>query len=152
MSVRSDRRQPASLLDTSLLVAAIVRDHPNHSRALPWLQRAKGGKFPLVLASHTLAELYAVLTTLPVTPRISPAMAQSLIEQNTSCAKVVSLTPAAYRAVLKRTAALGLGGGVIYDALICEAARKGRAEQIVTFNDADFLRLWQEGDPSIVLP
>jgi predicted nucleic acid-binding protein len=149
----SVRKQAAALLDTSLLVAALVRDHPNHSRALPWLQGAQGGKFPLVLASHTLAELYAVLTTLPVTPRISPPMAQSLIEQNTgSCAKVVSLTPAAYRAVLKRIAALGLGGGIIYDALICEAARKGGAEQIVTFNDADFRRLWQEGDPAIVLP
>ena len=55
-----------TLFDTSVLVAAVVEPHPMHVRALPWLQRAKAGEIDFFVASHTLAELYAVLTTLPL--------------------------------------------------------------------------------------
>lgn len=81
------------LFDTSVLESAIVEPHPMHSRAMPWLQRAKAGKFDFVVASHTLAELYAVLTTLPVRPRISPAIAWRLVHENVeTSAKIVSLS------------------------------------------------------------
>jgi predicted nucleic acid-binding protein len=59
-------------LDTSILVAAFVEGHPYHTQALPWVQRAKRREIQGVIAAHTLAELYAVLTALPVRPRISP--------------------------------------------------------------------------------
>lgn len=59
--------------DTSTLVAAMVEGHPSHSAALPWLQRVKVDTG--LVAAHTLAELYAILTRLPVSPRIPPAMA-----------------------------------------------------------------------------
>ncbi|HDH87226.1 MAG: hypothetical protein DRG35_02195 [Deltaproteobacteria bacterium] len=58
-----------TLFDTSVLVAAIVEPHSMHTRALPWLQRAKAGEIDFLAASHTLAELYAVLATLPLKPR-----------------------------------------------------------------------------------
>ena len=61
-----------TLFDTSVLVAACIEGHPKHERALPWLSKAKAQEFEFVVSSHTLAELYAVLTTLPVKPRISP--------------------------------------------------------------------------------
>ena len=70
------------LFDTSVLVAAVVQPHPMHSRALPWLKRAKAGEYDFVVATHTLAELYAVLTTLPVKPRISSSTAWRLIQEN----------------------------------------------------------------------
>ena len=140
------------LFDTSTLVAAFVGGHPSHSRALVWLQRAKRGEFPLFLANHTLAELYAVLTTLPVTPRIVPSVARRLIEENTRfAAKSISLTSTEYRTVLGRLADLDLTGGVVYDALILKAARKAGAQQLVTSNVSDFERVWQDGDPEIVL-
>jgi predicted nucleic acid-binding protein len=59
------------LLDTSVLVAAMVEAHPAHMRALPWLQKAQGGTDTWLVAAHSLAELYAILTTLPVRPRIN---------------------------------------------------------------------------------
>lgn len=60
------------LFDTSVLVAALVKPHPAHTRAFPWLKKAKSGELTMIVSSHTLAEIYAVLTTLPVSPRITP--------------------------------------------------------------------------------
>jgi hypothetical protein len=40
-----------------------------HAQALPWLQRAKNDTDTWLVAAHSLAELYAVLTTLPLQPR-----------------------------------------------------------------------------------
>ena len=84
-----------TLFDTSVLVAALVQGHPKHDRALPWLSKAKAKKFEYIVSSHTLAELYAVLSTLPVKPRISPNVAWRLIHENIErTAKIVSLSPA----------------------------------------------------------
>lgn len=68
------------LCDTSVLVSALIESHPMHSLAFPWLERAKGGEIELLASTHTLAELYAVLTGLPLQPKISPAMAHQLID------------------------------------------------------------------------
>lgn len=70
------------LLDTSVLVAAIVEAHPAHAQALPRLQKVKSGVDDGVIAAHSLAELYAILTTLLIQPRISPSTAQQLIHHN----------------------------------------------------------------------
>lgn len=70
------------LFDTSILAAAIVEPHRDHGRAFPWLKRAKAKEFHLVVANHTLAELYAVLTAMPLSPKISPALALPLIREN----------------------------------------------------------------------
>ena len=53
------------LLDTSVLVAAMVEAHPMHITALPWLRRAKDRLDSGLVAAHSVAELYAILTTLP---------------------------------------------------------------------------------------
>lgn len=47
------------LLDTSVLVAAMVELHPAHDRALLWLQRVHAGGAVGIVAAHTLAELLA---------------------------------------------------------------------------------------------
>ena len=141
------------LFDTSVLVAAIVQPHPMHSRALSWLKQAKAGELRYLIASHTLAELYAVLTTLPVTPRISPATAWRLIRENVeTAATVIPLTPTDYRLVLKRLAELGVSGGVIYDALIARAAQKAQVDRLLTLNPDDFARVWPEGEAVLSVP
>jgi predicted nucleic acid-binding protein len=71
-----------TLFDTSVIVSGIVESHPMHAKCLTWLQRAKAGGFDCFVASHSLAETFAVLTSLPVKPRISPLVAQKLIEAN----------------------------------------------------------------------
>jgi len=142
-----------TLFDTSVLVAAIVEPHPMHLRALPWLQRAKTGKIDFLVASHTLAELYAVLTTLPLKPRISSSTAWRLVHDNVEAsAKIISLSPSDYKDTVKHMAELGLTGGIIYDALIVRAAQKSGVERLLTFNADDFLRLWPGGESFISIP
>ena len=68
--------------DTSVLVAALVKLHPMHSQAINWLKRAKSHDLDMIVSSHTLAELYAVLTTLPVSPKVTPEIAWRLISEN----------------------------------------------------------------------
>ena len=64
-----------------------------HERALIWLKRAKAGELEMLVASHTIAELYAVLTTLPVRPRITPDTALRLIlEDVRKIARIVALS------------------------------------------------------------
>ncbi len=141
------------LLDTSVLVAALVEPHPEHLRALPWLTKAKSKSNDLVMASHTIAEVYAVLSTLPVSPRISPGLAWRLIHESIEPnVSIVSLTSSEYIATVKRLSDLGLSGGVVYDALIVRAAQKSGADRIVTFNIHDFKRIWPEGASRIAAP
>ena len=142
-----------TLFDTSIIIAALVEFHPKHEIAFPWLKQAKTKTFELVLASHTLAELYAVLSTLPIKPRISPAVAWRLIQENIEAvSKIISLTSSEYSAVIKRLSASGLKGGIVYDALIAKVAQKAGVKRLLTFNSDHFKRVWPEGENVIVTP
>ncbi len=141
------------LLDTSVLVAAMVESHPAHARALPWLQRVKGGTDTGLVAAHSLAELYAILTTLPVQPRIPPTVAQQLIKHNVlSIFEVMFLSDKDYAAVIDHLSGLGIVGGATYDALILHAALKADADQVVTLNEKDFRRVYPNLADKIVSP
>jgi predicted nucleic acid-binding protein len=65
------------LFDTSVLVAAFEVSHPRHGICLPWLQRVQTSDIDGYVSTHTFAELYSVLTRLPVKPVISPAIGNS---------------------------------------------------------------------------
>jgi predicted nucleic acid-binding protein len=135
-----------TLFDTSLLVQALQRSLPHHAKAKTWLDRALGGEFEFLVASHTLAELYAILTALPVSPRIAPGEARRLIRDNVeNAAEVISLAAKDYREILNDLSDRGLIGGIVYDALICKAAQKASIQRLVTFNRDHFVRVWPEG-------
>ncbi len=142
-----------TLFDTSVLVAALVEQHPKHERALPWLSKAKANKFAFIVASHSLAELYAVLTTLPLKPRISTSIAWRLISENIeSKAKIVSLSPTEYGPIIKKLSDKGLSGGIVYDALIVGVAQKSKAERILTLNRKHFRKVWQGSEKTLFEP
>ena len=133
------------LLDTSVLVAAMVESHPGHSGALPWLQRAKNKEVEGAVAAHSLAELYAVLTSLPVQPRISPGAAWRLIRENIlSDFEIVALSKADYRTVLQSLSENQISGGATYDALIAHASVKAKVDRLITLNPDDFRRVRSE--------
>ncbi|MBI5018036.1 MAG: PIN domain-containing protein [Deltaproteobacteria bacterium] len=140
------------LFDTSVLVAAMVAAHPAHGRASAWLRKARAGEVEFLIAAHTLAELFAVLTRLPTVPRISPEVACRLVEENVaSRAGVIALVAEDYRALLRRWAGLGLAGGAVYDGLIARAAERATADRLLTLNVDHFRRAWPEG-ASIIAP
>jgi predicted nucleic acid-binding protein len=142
-----------TVFDTSVIVSGIVESHPMHAKCLPWLQRAKAGEVEGIVVSHTLAETYAVLTTLPVKPRISPLVAQRLIDNNLQAtARIVPLTIADYWNTLQRMAEMGLSGGTVYDALLATVARRLSVDKLLTLNADDFRRVWPEGKQVITTP
>ncbi len=59
--------------DTSVLVAAAVGSHPRHKEAATQLEFAREETHAEFLCSHATAEIYSVLTKLPLVQRISPA-------------------------------------------------------------------------------
>lgn len=131
----------------------MIEAHPQHERCLVWLQRARDGELDLLVAAHSVAELFAALSSYPTRPRLSPGVAARLVRENLSThSRVVELSAADYWAVLQETADLSLAGGVVYDTLIARAARKGGAEKLVTLNPRDFLRVWPDGAGIIVEP
>lgn len=130
------------LFDTSVLVAGFVTSHPKHLLAFRWLERVKNKEIQLCVSSHTLAECYAVLTALPLTPKISPATANYLINENIiKNAEVISLSSKDYVSTIKALCDQGFAGGIVYDAVAVKAAEKAKAKQLLTFNIKDFARL-----------
>jgi predicted nucleic acid-binding protein len=130
------------LFDTSVLVAAMVEAHPAHVRSLHAFQRSlKDGQG--WVGAHSVAELFAVLTRMPVSPRIGPDLAHRLIQDNieSSSLNLVALETSDYFAGLERMTEFGLAGGVIYDALILQSACKAQVDEIITLNEADFVRI-----------
>lgn len=141
------------LVDTSTLVAAMMEDHPAHARVLPWLQKIREGTHTGLVAAHSLAELYAILTSLPIQPRISPAVAQQLIRRNVlDLFEVVALSDSDYITVLDHLTDLGIVGGATYDALILQAAAKANVDQVITLNEKDFRRVYPDLADRIISP
>jgi predicted nucleic acid-binding protein len=129
------------LLDTTVIVAALTRSHEAHPRSLRWVQRAHKAD-TAVIATHGLAEVFSVLTTLPLQPRLAPATAVELIRENILRRfRIVPLLARDYSVVIRRMASAGLSGGIIYDALHARAAEKARVDRLVTLNPAHFERL-----------
>jgi len=106
-----------------------------------------------LIAAHSIAETYAVLSTLPLSPRISPSTSWALIEHSIlPFVQSVELSAAETQGVVQRLSRQGFAGGMVYDALIAEAAAKGKAEVVVTLNINDFRRVAQGMSPSIREP
>lgn len=122
--------------DTSILVAAAQQWHPRHEVSVGVLP--KTGSRTASVAAHSLAELYSVLTRLPAPVRLPVEAALAVVEQVQQEMSVVTLTAKEYIEALRRFAAADLRGGIVYDALIVECARKAQARRIYTLNARHF--------------
>jgi len=128
--------------DTSVLVAACIRNHPHYERARPVLETIASGKEVGIISVHSLAEMFSALTSVPLAPRILPTEAHAIIATNIKKHfQVVSVTMEMYERAIQVCVGKGLGGGKVYDALLIECARQSRADRIYTFNLHDFRRL-----------
>ncbi|HEX8992263.1 MAG TPA: PIN domain-containing protein, partial [Anaerolineales bacterium] len=111
--------------DTTVLIAASEQSHPHYAQARPTLLRVAGGQDRGFMCSHSIAEVYAALTRLPVQPRIHPLEAVRIISDNIlPHFEVVPLDKADY---LKALNAMGSGGWIgakIYDVLLLRCAAR----------------------------
>ncbi|MGB8260492.1 MAG: PIN domain-containing protein [Terracidiphilus sp.] len=121
-----------SFLDTSVLIAAHDAADERHTAS----RRLLASATPLSAAcgAHTLAEVYAVLSRMPRGKKLRPELANTVVEQIRDRLTVVPLTADEYAATIRAAAGMGLGGGILFDALLLACARKVNAEWIYTWN------------------
>ena len=135
------------LCDTSTLVAAVSSWHEHHDRSCAEIERRDCSNEQLVIAAHSLAETYAVLTRLPAPHRLRAADAIALIERNWRDTPIVHLTGSEMWRALSEAQRRTLIGGQMYDVLIAVAALKAEASTIITWN----VRHYEAFAPSIAV-
>jgi predicted nucleic acid-binding protein len=128
-----------AFFDTSVLVGAFYGDHPHHTACLSLL--AEASKKTHFCAAHSAAELYAVMTRLPVRPRITPEQGLLFVENVRDHLSVVTLTAAEYFEGAADAARRGLAGAKVHDLLTLRSALKAGAERIYALNLTAFARL-----------
>ena len=123
-------------MGTSVLVCASTPSDPRHETCIDllWTAETRGG----ICASHSLAELFSMLTGRPRPLRVAPVEAARIVAHTSKRFRFVSLTAEEYVAAVDGLAGLGHSGGMIYDALIVACARKAKASRIYTLNPRHF--------------
>jgi predicted nucleic acid-binding protein len=128
-----------AFLDTSVMIAAFWGDHADHDASLrvfaeATLQTAACGM-------HSLAEVYATMTALPVRPLLAPEQVYLFVQQISERLSTVGLQEAEYLKTIRELADRGFASGRVYDALLLACARKSQAETIYTWNVKHFRQI-----------
>jgi len=132
--------------DTTVLVAASEQSHPHYAQARSALLRVAAGQDKGFIGLHSIAEVFAALTRLPVQPRIHPVEAARIVTDNIlPHFEFVSLGKEDYLQALNTLASGGWIGAKIYDALLLRCAAKCAVERVYTFNLGDFKQLAPAG-------
>lgn len=129
--------------DTSVLVPVFYGDHVHHKASLERFIQFK--KSTGCCGAHSLAEVYATLTRMPGKHRISAEQAMLFIGSIRERLSIVALNGEEYANALQTSAALGIVGGGIYDAMLAHCAIKANAETIYSWN----IRHYQQCGPEV---
>jgi predicted nucleic acid-binding protein len=122
--------------DMSVLVATFWHGHIHHEKSLK--RFAAATKPGSACALHTLAEVYAVMTALPLKELLPPEQVLLFVEEIRHRLSIIALNESEYCAALEDAAGRGFTGGRIYDALLLRCAMKVKAENIYTWNAKHF--------------
>jgi predicted nucleic acid-binding protein len=123
------------LLDTSVLIASVLEKHEAHDRAFAILDRVQSRKEEGFVSAHSLAEMYATLTKLPIPFRHAPEQALLSVEENVvKHFKISSLSGNDYASLIREAAMAGIQGGTTYDAIVLKSAVKAGVDRIYTLN------------------
>ncbi len=118
--------------DTSVLVPLFYRDHVHHRPSQDLFiqfDQSTG-----CCGAHSLAEVYATLTRMPGKRRIGGEQAMLFIGNIRERLSIVALSGEEYADALRASAAWGIVGGAIYDAMLAHCALKSKAQAIYTWN------------------
>ena len=122
------------ICDTNCLVATVCTWHEHHARTCSEIERRAGAGQELVLAAHSMAETYAVLTRLPSRYRLRAADTLSLLGANWGETPLIHLTGREVWKALEAAKRRNLFGGRTYDVLLARAALKAEASTLLTWN------------------
>jgi predicted nucleic acid-binding protein len=128
-----------AFFDTSVLVPTLHEDLPHHEECYNLV--VEFDRAEAACAAHSLAEVYATLTRMPVRPRVGPEQALLFVDTLRENLTVVTLDAGEYMGAIEAAARNGIVGGGMYDALIAACALKVGAEKIYTYNTSHFARL-----------
>ena len=120
------------LIDTNVLVAAAVRQHPHHTPSLRLLEHGRA----LSVVSHSVTETYNTLTRRSFGRgyAYAPGLAIAALETVLVGIEQLALTADETLVAIRRFAGVGGVGPRLYDALIGEVARVNGFETIATWN------------------
>lgn len=130
--------------DTSVLVPVFYGDHIHHQASLRLF--IQFDKLSGCCGAHSSAEVYSTLTRMPGKHRISGEQALLFIGSIRERLSIIALNGDEYADALEASAALGIVGGGIYDALLVHCAIKAQAETIYTWNT----RHYAQCGPSVI--
>jgi predicted nucleic acid-binding protein len=122
-------------LDTSVFVGAFWGDHVDHESNLEIFAQAR--KSVTACSAHSLAEVYAVMTALPVRPLISPDQVLLFVDQIPDKTTIVALNDGEHVSAIRAASELAVVGGRIYDFLLLAAAVRS-IRNIYTWNVKHF--------------
>jgi predicted nucleic acid-binding protein len=138
--------------DSNCMVAALSAWHDNNVRAIAAIEGRLRRGDSMVLAAHSLAETYSVLTRMPPPRRAPPQQALAAIETSFVANRaIVTLDADAYLALLRQAPDDSIMGGRIYDAVFAACARAANVDTILTFNERHF-RQFAGAGLTIVVP
>jgi hypothetical protein len=90
------------------------------------------------MAAPAILEAFAVLTRLPPPHRLAAADAAAVLDRNWGQAETIALTAAEMWKLVRQFGAAGTSGGRAYDEAIAACAKKGKADEILTWNVRHF--------------
>lgn len=135
-------------LDSSVLVASLLPDDPDHAACDALLTQGVCCTTP-----HALNETFATLTGGRLGIRVDADVAARMIRESiVPCVRFVELLAGDIVEAHATARKHGVRGGGIYDYMHLIAARKQQADILYTINLSDFLHLHREGDPEIRHP
>lgn len=136
--------------DTSVLIAAFWKQHVHHEPSILLLGSAS--KMRSACALHSIAEVYAGMTALPVKPPIPSEQALLFVQEVQTRLTLIALDETEYLETIQRAAEMGLTSGRIYDALLIQSAAKCQAQTIYTWNLKHFRAIAPELSSRIRTP
>jgi predicted nucleic acid-binding protein len=131
-----------AFFDTSVLVPVFYGDHIHHQASLELF--IQFDKSTGCCGAHSLAEVYSTLTRMPGKHRIRGHQALLFIGSLRERLSIVALTGDDCADALETSAALGIVGGGVYDAMLAHCAIKAQAEAIYSWNSRHYGRCGPE--------
>jgi toxin-antitoxin system PIN domain toxin len=129
------------VLDLNLLLYAVNRDTPHHSKARRWLSEAISGEAPIAIPWVVVLGFLRISTNPRVFPRpLSPEQALSVVDGwlTRPCVRILDPGPEHWRVFRGLLAESGLAGNLTTDAHLAAIAIEHGAELVST--DTDFAR------------
>ena len=123
------------------MVPLVSEWHQHHERTTrDYRARLARGEMA-VIAIHALLESYSVLTRLPHPVHTAPDVAERVLTRYFDGVEIAGIAPESAWLAIRSLAALDMGGGRVYDALIAATVVRAGASVFVTWNVRHFLAL-----------